>query len=109
MAESTCKFYIILCTTCLPTLVKYISMLEGLNKIFIFLYYYLDFYSLVLRLFIDGSLNAVKLQIYGSSVIKTILREPWFPDRDHKRDLISVKGYISHYALNETLNETLFQ
>ena len=35
----------------------------------------------VLRLFVDGYLNAVKLRIYGSSVIKAILREPRFPDR----------------------------
>ena len=34
----------------------------------------------MLRLFVDGSLNAVKLRIYGSSVIKTIIREPRFPD-----------------------------
>ena len=75
VAESTCKNYIIFCTTCLPTLVKYISMLEGLNKIFFLLYYYRDFYSPVLRLFINGSLNAVKLRIY-TSVIKTIFEKP---------------------------------
>ena len=34
----------------------------------------------MLRLFADGSLNAVKLRIYGSSVIEAILREPRFPD-----------------------------
>ena len=34
----------------------------------------------MLRLFVDGSLNAVKLRIDGSSVIKAILREPRFPD-----------------------------
>ena len=37
---------------------------------------------LVLRLFVDGSLYAVKLRIYGSSVIKTIIREPRFPDKE---------------------------
>ena len=90
MAESTCKFYLILCTTCLNfsyvyirvlTLVKYISMLEGLNKIF--------FFCTIIETFIPGcyhyllmdrSLNAVKLRIYGSSVIKITLREPRFPD-----------------------------
>ena len=36
----------------------------------------------MLRLFVDGFLNAVKLRIYGSSVIKAILREPRFPDKD---------------------------
>ena len=34
----------------------------------------------MLRLFVDASLNAVKLRIFGSSVIKTTLREPRFPD-----------------------------
>ena len=34
----------------------------------------------VLRLYADGFLNAVKLRIYGSFVIKAILREPLFPD-----------------------------
>ena len=34
----------------------------------------------MLRLFVGGSLNAVKLRIDGSSVIKAILREPRFPD-----------------------------
>ena len=36
----------------------------------------------VLRLFVDGFLNAVNLRIYGPSVIKAILREPQFPDRN---------------------------
>ena len=44
------------------------------------MHYYRDFYSPVLWLFVDGSLNAVKLWIYGSSVIKTTLREPRFLD-----------------------------
>ena len=52
------------------------------------LYYYRNFYSPVLRLFIDGSLNAVKLQIYGSSMIKTILREPRFPDSNSKYHIL---------------------
>ena len=36
VAESTCKNYNIFYTTCLPTLVKYISMLNGLKKIIFF-------------------------------------------------------------------------
>ena len=34
----------------------------------------------MVRLFVGGSLNAVKVRIYGSSVIKTIIREQRFPD-----------------------------
>ena len=34
----------------------------------------------MLRLFANGFRNAVKLRIYGSSVIEAILREPRFPD-----------------------------
>ena len=64
----------------LHTLVKYIFMLEGLNKIFIFFVQLSRLLFPVLRLFVDGFLNAVKLRIYGSSVIKTILRELRFPD-----------------------------
>ena len=64
-------------------------MLEGLNKILIsfvllsrlLLRLFVSIIYYLLRLFIDGSLNAVKLLIYGSSVIKTILREPRFPDK----------------------------
>ena len=40
----------------------------------------------MLRLFIDGSLNAVKLRIHGSSVIKTMIGEPQFPDNNNRRN-----------------------
>ena len=60
MAESTCKFYIIFCTTYLPTLVKYVSMLEGLNKSFSFVLLSRLLFPGVTIIFVDGSLDEGK-------------------------------------------------
>ena len=67
---------------CILQLSIYFPCLEGLNNCFFFVQLSRLLFP-VLRLFVDGSLNAVKLRIYGSSVIKTIyiLREPRFPDK----------------------------
>ena len=43
----------------------------------------------MLRVFVDGFFNAVKLRSYGSSVIKAILRELRFPDTE-----LTVKGSL---------------
>ena len=60
----------------------------------------------MLRLFADGLLNAVKLRICGSSVIKAILREPRFPDSKVMRCSSYGNGDRMHVILNgEPLEE----
>ena len=58
----------------------------------------------MLRLFVDGSLNAVKLRIYGSSGIKAILREPQFPDKTIK----GIFQFFNELFLLFTLEQCLF-
>ena len=61
-------------------LLSIFSCLDGLNEIFIVFVQLSRLLFPVLRLFVDGSLNAVNVRIYESTVIKTVLREPWLHD-----------------------------